>query len=244
MGKIIAIGGGDFNETDKINKEIIRLCGKDKPKALYAPTAGSDTEFYCREFITYFGEILGCETEILYLGKEKTEKEEIQERIFTSDIIYVGGGITGEMISVWKTYGVDSILKEAYEKGIVITGVSAGAMCWFTWCGAGVRDQTKKLINLLKVPGLGWIDGLCCPHYNDPRRKRMLKALIKHEPILAIGISDYCAIEIIDERYKIILSRPWAKAYKVYWKDNTFYEKPIKKETVFQPLKELLTIET
>lgn len=168
MGKIIAIGGGEIGrlgypiETEKIDREIIKLTGKKKPKLLFLPTASADSEGYFKTVKKYFGKKLGCYVNVLYLTKEKLSKKEIERKILISDIIYVGGGNTLYLMKIWRKLEVDKILEKAHKKGIVLSGLSAGAICWFKY---GNSDSIKfKKGQYIKVKGLGLIDALMCPH--------------------------------------------------------------------------------
>lgn len=247
MKKIVAIGGGEIGrpghpiETTKIDKEIIRLTGKKNPKLLFIPTASSDSESYYKIVKKYFSDKLGCKTDVLYLIKEKQSKEEIKKKILESNIIYVGGGDTLKMMKVWKEKGIDKILKEAYKKGIVLSGLSAGSICWFKWGNSDSRKFTSPKANLIKISGLGLINALHCPHYNfEKDRKGDLKKMMKKTSGVAIAIDNCCAIEIIDDEYRIISSRSSANAYKVYWKAGKYYREIIKKEEEFKLLSDLL----
>lgn len=137
MKKLVAIGGGEIGqsgypvETTKIDKEIIRLTGKRNPRLLFIPTASSDSKSYFEAVKKHFGKRLGCKTDVLYLIKEKPTRKEIEEKILNSDMIYVGGGNTLKMMKVWRKTGVDKVLKQAYNKGVVLSGLSAGSICWF-----------------------------------------------------------------------------------------------------------------
>ncbi len=135
MGKIVAIGGGDMRalETLAIDKEIIALSGKSRPKALFIPTASSDSQEYWQAFQNAYGTELGCETNVLYLLNVNPTKDELEEKILSSDLIYVGGGNTLMMMRRWRRLGVDKILETAYNRDIVLTGLSAGCICWFSW---------------------------------------------------------------------------------------------------------------
>lgn len=110
--KIIAIGGGEIGrpgypiETEEIDREIIRLSGKKHPKVLFIPTASGDSPLYYETFKKYYGEKLGCKTDVLYLLKTKPSLEEIREKILNSDIVYVGGGNTLRMLKRWRKLGV------------------------------------------------------------------------------------------------------------------------------------------
>ncbi|MFC1953334.1 Type 1 glutamine amidotransferase-like domain-containing protein [Chloroflexota bacterium] len=146
MGKIVAIGGGEIGrqgypvETTGIDKEIIRLSGVVNPRLLFIPTATSDAESYVEAVHKHFGEDLGCTIDTLYLVKEKPGISEIRDKVLNANIIYVGGGNTLKMLKIWRNLGVDKILHEAYERNIVLSGLSAGAICWFRY---GSSDSRK-----------------------------------------------------------------------------------------------------
>ena len=135
MKKIVAVGGGEIGrpgysiETAKIDKEIIKLSGKKRPKFLFIPTASLDADDYVKVVNNYFGNKLGCVIDVLYLVNKKISRREIENKILNSDIIYVGGGNTFKMLKLWRKLGVDKVLAAAYKKGIVHSGVSAGAIC-------------------------------------------------------------------------------------------------------------------
>lgn len=245
MGRIIAKGGGyiEKGETLKIDRETIKLSGKKRPELLFIPTASSDSVSYCEIVKKYFGKKLGCKVDVLYLIKEKPSKKEIENKILTSDIIYVGGGNTLKMMNIWRKLGVDKILKQAYEKGIVLSGTSAGSICWFKYGNSDSRKYKNLKINFdyIRVSGLGLINGLFCSHYDvEKNRKPNLKKMMEKKSGVAIAVDNCCALEIIDDRYHIISSKKSANAYKTYWKGGKYYEEKIKKENKFELLKELL----
>ena len=251
MKKIVAIGGGKIGqpgypvETTKIDKEIIRLTGKKNPRLLFIPTASSDSESYFKVVKKHFGKRLGCKTDVLYLIEEKPTRKEIEEKILNSDIIYVGGGNTLKMMKVWRNTGVDKILKRAYGKGVVLSGLSAGSICWFD---SGHSDSMSfynpKKWEYINVKGLGLIRGIHCPHYNGrtlgvPRRK-YFQNMIKKIGGLGIAIENNCAIEFINGRYfKVITSKPRAGAYRVYKKHREIISEKIEQKIELSPLREL-----
>ena len=252
MGKILAIGGGHIGETiaDKtypvdilsIDKEIIRLSKKDKPKLLFIPTASSDSKSYSDIIHRHFGSNLGCQVDTLYLIKGKYSLKEIEKRIFSSDIIYVGGGNTLKMMNIWRKYGMDKILLRAYDNGTVISGISAGAICWFRCGNSDSRKFKNQDAKLIKVTGLGMIDALCCPHYDkEEYRKPALKTMMKKTSGIAIAMDNCTALEITEKNYRIIYSKKTANAYKVYWKNNKYHEDKLPKDGKFRPLEELLS---
>ena len=245
--KIIALGGGEIGrpgysiETTQIDKEIIKLTGKKNPKLLFIPTASTDSESYYEVVQKYFGKKLGCKTDVLYLIKEKLSQKEIKDKILKSDIIYVGGGDTLKMMKVWKKNGVDKIFKQAYENGVVLSGLSAGSICWFNSGISDSRRFTNPNADLIKVSGLGLINALHSPHYDvEKDRKPDLKKMMNKTSGVAIAIDNCCAIVVVDEKYKIISSKSSANAYRVYWQKNKYFEEIIEKEIEFKPIKNLL----
>lgn len=245
--KIVAIGGGEIGrpgypvETTKIDKEIINLTGKKSPRILFIPTASSDSESYFEVVKKHFGKRLGCKTDVLYLIKEKLTKNQIREKIFNSDIVYVGGGNTAKLMKIWRKTGIDKILGEAVKRDIILSGVSAGAICW---CKSGLSDS--RLFNntnagFIKVSALGLIKVLFCPHYDfEPKRQPALKDIMQKTSGVALALENCCALEVINNDYRIISSKKNVNAYKIYWKKNKFYKETIKQEKIFRPLSEIL----
>ncbi len=247
MKKIIAIGGGEIGrpgcpvETTKIDQETIKLTGKKRPKLLFIPTASSDSESYVPVVQKHFGQRLGCQTDVLYLINQQLIKQDIADKILSADIIYVGGGNTFKMMKIWRQNNVDRILKKAYKKGIVLSGVSAGSICWFKWGSSDSRRFRNPAAASIKVSGLGLIKALHCPHYDvEKHRKADLKKVMRKTSGVAIALENCCALEVIDDQYRIISSKASANVYKVYWQGSKYHEEKIKKEKKFKPLVELL----
>lgn len=249
MKKIVAIGGGGIGKprsksetTTKIDQEIIRLAGKKNPRLLFIPTASSDSALYVEAVQKHFGQKLGCKINVLYLIKEKPTKKEIKEKILNTDIIYIGGGNTLKMMNIWRKIGVDKALKQAYNKGVVLSGLSAGSICWFD---SGHSDSMSfyhpKKWKYINVKGLGFIQGIHCPHYNDhtlgvPRKKRF-QNMIKKIGGLGIAIDNNCAIEFINgEHFKVITSKPHVGAYRVYKKHGKIVSEKIPQKTELFPI--------
>lgn len=245
--KIIAIGGGEIGrpgfsiETTLIDKEIIKLTNKKNPKLLFIPTDSGDSEVYFDVAEKYFGKKLGCKVEVLYLLKSILSKKEIEEAIFSTDIVYVGGGDTLKMMKLWRRFGVDKILEQACKQGIIMSGISAGANCWFKFGNADSRKIKNSQIPLTKVSGLNFIPALLCPHYDCGKdRKSDLKRMMRKTSGVSLALDDCCAIEIIDGAYRIISSKDTANAYKVFWLKGEFNEILLRKEKKLLPIFDLL----
>ena len=213
---IVAIGGGEIRTggTADIDREIVRLSHKQHPRILFIPTASSDSEKYCRRFQGHFGEFLKCQTDALFLTGGPPSAQEIERKIFSADIVYVGGGNTLYMMRVWRRLGVDKLLRAAYEQGIVLAGISAGAICWFD---SGHSDSmsfySPRKWKYVNVKGLGFIKGVHCPHFNSSTRgiprRRAFKEMIHKIGGTGIALDNNCAVEFLDDRfYRVITSKP------------------------------------
>jgi dipeptidase E len=219
---IVAIGGGHIRTkaTLAIDREIIRLSRKEHPRLLFIPTASSDDEGCWDVAQRYFGDFLKCKTDVLYLIREKPSPRQIREKILSADIIYVGGGNTLLMMRLWRRLGVDKLLRRAYEKGTVLCGVSAGAICWFdSGHSDSISFYNPRHWDYINVKALGFVKGVFCPHYDSTTlripRRRHFKDMIGKIGGVGIAVENSCAIEIVDNQYRVIRSSCRARAYRV-----------------------------
>ena len=192
----MAIGGGGFGRSLgnlQIEKYILSLTSNTNPKVCFIPTASGDNDLYKLNFYRAFTQ-LGCITSHLDFFARTDNLEKI---IFEQDIIYVGGGNTKSMLAVWKEWNLDIILKKAYERGIIMSGVSAGAICWFD---QGITDSYADNLRILDC--LGIVDGIACPHFDEEsEREPFVTNLIKREVIdSCICIEGNCAVHILNEK--------------------------------------------
>jgi dipeptidase E len=245
---IVAIGGGVMKTrgTAAIDREIMRLAHKKNPKLLFIPTASSDSEIYWKHVQEYFGRFLKCKTDVLFLIKERPSKQQIRDKILSADIIYVGGGNTLMMMRLWRRLGVDKLLRQAYENGIVLSGISAGSICWFD---SGHSDSMSfynpRKWKYINVKGLGLINGIHCPHYNGmtlgiPRRKHF-REMIRKTGGIGIAIENNCAIEFVDGRfYRVIRSKSNSRAYRVYKGGGDVVTEQIRPQRQLAPIESLI----
>ena len=139
---------------------------------------------------------------------------------------------------------MDKVLREAWQKGVVLSGLSAGSICWFD---EGHSDSMSfynpKKWKYIKVRGLGFVRGIHCPHYDGetrgvPRRKYFEKMIARGGGI-GIAIDSNCAIEFVGDTYRVISSRRGAGAYRVYKKKGKIVSEKILEKKEFSPIVEL-----
>ena len=189
---IVAIGGGGFGRSLgslEIEKYLISLISKKRPKICFIPTASGDSSLYKLNFYRAFSKLDCITSHIDFFSRT----ENLEEKVLTQDIIYVGGGNTKSMLAVWKEGNLGNILQNAYEKGIVMSGVSAGAICWFE---KGITDSYAEGLNIIEC--LGIVDGIACPHFDEEKeREPYVNDIIQREIIEScICIEGNCALHI------------------------------------------------
>ncbi|HVZ81085.1 MAG TPA: peptidase E [bacterium] len=236
MLKIVAIGGGRFGwgnppvDVVPLCQEIIHLSGKKYPRILFVPTASDDRLATVEMVKRLFVRRLGCRLDTLYLVKTKPAIAQIRKKVMASDVVFVWGGNTLKMMRRWKLLGVDKVLREAREKGKVLCGPSAGAICWFRQGNSDSRKFKNPKAKLIKVTGLGFIDALGCPHYDGERdRKPELKEMMKKTPGVALAMDNCAALEVVGDKARAVVSKPTAGVYRVYWKAGRYFQEKLPK---------------
>jgi dipeptidase E len=209
---VVAIGGYSKTKIEErsfepisINKEIIELSGKSNPKVLFIPTASTDSPKYIFEFQNMFDGVLNAQTDVLKLWDKNLNISEIKKKINNTDIIYVGGGNTLKMMNLWRRLGVEKMLINAYKKGIIMCGVSAGSICWFE---AGVSDSRQyknpDSHQYIRVTGLGILPYINNPHLNSTLydrgfRTKGMQIILKRTKETCLAIEDAAAVVFINE---------------------------------------------
>ncbi len=126
--------------------------------------------------------------------------DEMSELVLDSDLIYVGGGNTYKMMKIWRRFGLDTVLAEAASRGTVLSGLSAGAICWFRYGRSDSRYFSSAEWNYIRVSGLGLINAVYCPYYHSQKRESNFSQLITKRGGIGIACDNNAAIEIVGER--------------------------------------------
>ena len=228
--QIIAIGGGGFGRNPGegiIENYILEQSDVDKPKVCFIPTATGDDEGYKESYYSTFS-MFDCDPVHLDFFKRTPDLESL---ILNQDIIFVGGGNTKSMLAVWKDWKLDKLLKIAYQKGTIMCGVSAGAICWFE---SGITDSWAEELKIMSC--LGFVNDVCCPHYDEePERRPTVHKLIKDQEIdSCIAIDGGCALHLINEdAYRSIVFSENKNAFHVSIKNNLIDEAPYPSIDIF-----------
>jgi peptidase E len=158
---------------------------------------------------------------------------DLETYLLAQNVIYVGGGNTRSMLALWREWGLDAILRKAYEAGVVLAGMSAGANCWFEQCST---DSVPGTLGVL--PGLGFLQGGFCPHYDgEVARRPSLHHLLKEDKILPTYAADNsAAVHFVDEQLLgAVSSTANAKVYRVLKAEGEVVETALDMTRLPQP---------
>ena len=213
-------------ENPSLDRSILEQARTSRPAVSFLPTASGDADAYLVKFYAAFSE-LDCRPSHLSLFKRTPT---LRSYLLAQDVIYVGGGNTKSMLAVWRDWGIPGLLREAWESGIILAGISAGAICWFEH---GVTDSFAGKLAALDC--LGFLRGSCCPHYDgEPeRRPALYELLLKGEISPGFAIDDGVAIHFVDDEiHRVVVSRPNANAYRVRAANGSVKEEPLRSSTL------------
>ena len=214
LQQIVAMGGGGFlmePENLLLDRFILSTTGVPEPKVCFLPTATGDFQGFIDRFYISFG-TLPCIPTHLSLFKPPTA--DLCSFVMDHDAIYVGGGNTRAMLALWREWGLDSILREAWLAGVVMAGISAGSICWFQ---QGLSDSVIPG-DLAPLMCLGFLPGSNCPHYDcEPGRRPSYRKLIQEGKLdSGYAADDGAALHFIGQELKsVVSSREAGKAYSV-----------------------------
>ena len=190
--KIIAIGGGGFTHQSDLSLDqfVIDKLKRTNNKIGFLATASKDDE---KKISLFYKRFKNTEFELSHFNLTSNTNG-FSEWIMSKDLVYIGGGNTVFMLEIWRKNKLENIFKDAYEKGIILSGISAGAVCWFDWI---LSDSVGPGFNPLR--GINLISGSCTPHSSNIKRINQFESDIKNNKLpQGIAIDDGVAVVFVD----------------------------------------------
>jgi peptidase E len=234
MRTIFAMGGGGFTmepANPVLDEYILGLARRPVPRVCFLPTASGDPLDHITRFYEAFSD-LPCEPTDVSLFRLGRRPVDLRRLLLSQDIVYVGGGSMRNMLAIWRVHELDAILRECWARGIVLAGLSAGAMCWFR---AGI---TKSRGRAEPVDGLGLLPGSLSVHYDgEPeRRPAYLAAVASGAMPEGFGADDGVGLLFRDCALRhVVASRPKARCVRVRRVGDRAEEQPVPVEVLGDP---------
>jgi dipeptidase E len=214
LGKrqIVAFGGGGFSMeagNPLLDDYVLGLTGVPRPRLCFLPSASGDADHYIVRFYRHFAG--RAETSHVSLFRRDHDLEDLHTHLLSQDAIYVGGGSVVSLMGVWRAHGIDSVLREAWESGVLLCGVSAGSLCWFA-DGISAFHGTPQ-----RYQGLGLLPWSNTVHYDaDRSRGDAFREHLMQDMPPGYAACDGTALHFVGERLaSVVSSRPGAKAYRM-----------------------------
>lgn len=213
--QIVAFGGGGFSMewgNTLLDDYVLSLTGASRPRVCFLPTASGDADHYVVRFYRAFA-AERCEPSHISLFRRETGVGDPRAHLLAQDLIYVGGGSVVSQLGTWRAHGLDEILREAWEAGVVLCGGSAGALCWFSHALSGFHEGPPR-----PVEALGLLPWSCAVHYyqEQGRREHYLDAVGTGVVEAGYGIGDSAALHFVGtELAQVVSSRADARAVEV-----------------------------
>ena len=211
--RLALLGGGFSTDDGLLDDWVLAQARVARPKVCFVPTASGDAPAYIDQFLTAFRSRPDCEPSVLRLFRRELDDDALRSFLLAQDVVYVGGGNTANLLAVWRTHGVDRLLREAYARGTLLCGISAGANCW------AEGSHTDSFGPLTHLPdGLGLLPGSVCPHYDsEPGRRPSYRAAVAAAKLPAgWGVEDGAGALFTDGVLAETVTRtPGAGVYRV-----------------------------
>lgn len=177
-----------------LDQFFFSLAQKSKPNVCFIGTASGDAQGYIERFYDYMKD---HEVTPSHLSLFKGPEGSLRDYVLSKDVLYVGGGNTRNLMTLWRDWGLDKIIREAYQRGVVIGGLSAGGLCWFE---EGITDSVPG--NLTKLSCMNILSGSFCPHYDgEADRRPAFQDFVKDGLKAGYACDDSAAVYFENEKF-------------------------------------------
>ncbi len=191
-----------------LDEYVLGLTGAAEPRICFLPTASGDADHYVVRFYGAFRE--RARPSHISLFRRERGTSDLRAHLLAQDLIYVGGGSLISLLGVWRAHGLDSILREAWEAGVVLCGLSAGSLCWFAEAVSGYHGEVNR------VRGLGFLSQSNAVHYGDGERRAAFHRHLLDGMPDGYAAEDGTALRFVgDELVEVVASGSDARAYKL-----------------------------
>ena len=212
--QIVALGGGGFSMeagNPLLDDYVVSLTGAERPRVCFLPTASGDADHYVVRFYRRFAAGADASHVSLFRRDRSAVETDVARHLLAQDLIYVGGGNVVSMLGTWAAHGLGAVLRAAWERGVVLCGLSAGSLCWFAEALTAFEGEPRR------VAGLGLLPHSNCVHYDaEPRRREEYLRFVGDGMRPGYAAEDGAALHFVGtELARVVASRPHARAFYV-----------------------------
>ncbi len=220
--QIVAFGGGGFSMESGnplLDNYVLGLTGAERPRVCFLPSASGDADHYIVRFYRAFPADR-CEASHVSLFRREQGPADLRRHLLSQDLIYVGGGSVVSLLGVWRAHGIDRVLHEAWEAGVILCGLSAGSLCWFAEAVSGFHGEPRR------VEGLGLLPFSNCVHFEPGSSRRIAyHGFLRDGMLPGYAAGDGAALHFTGaELSRVVASRPEARGYRLDLIDGAVVE--------------------
>ena len=212
----------DWGNTS-LDDHLLGLTGVERPRVCFLPTASGDADHYVVRFYRAFP-ASRCEPSHISLFRRETGVGDPRAHLLAQDLVYVGGGSLVSLLGTWRAHGIDLVLREAWQAGVVMCGGSAGSLCWFAEAVSAFHGGVPR-----RLEGLGFLPWSNAVHYGDePGRRSAFRDAVAAGMAPGYGVGDAAALHFVGtELAEVVASRPRASAVFVSAVDGEVAEREL-----------------
>jgi dipeptidase E len=241
--QIVAFGGGGFSMeagNPLLDDYVLGLTGAERPKVCFLPTASGDADHYIVRFYRHFAGRSSASHVSLFRRDSGCGAVEgdVEAHLLAQDLIYVGGGNVISLLGTWRAHGLDAVLEQAWRKGVVLCGPSAGSLCWFAEALTAFHSAPRP------VRGLGLLPYSNCVHYDaEPARQVEYKRFVGVGMAPGYAADDGAALHFRGRALeRVVSSRPHARAFRIQPLAGEVAETPLQVDYLGAPLREAAAV--
>lgn len=209
---------------------VLGLARAERPRVCFLPSASGDADHYVVRFYRHF-DAARCEPSHISLFRRDHGPADMRAHLLSQDLVYVGGGSVVSLLGVWRAHGLDEVLREAWEAGVVLCGLSAGSLCWFEEGVSAFHGAPQR------VAGLGLLPHSNTVHYDgEPGRREAYHRFVRAGMPAGYAADDGASLHFVgDDLHRVVASRSGARAYRVARVGSDVVETPLEAQRLDAP---------
>jgi len=233
--QIVALGGGGFSMeagNPLLDGYVLAATGVERPRVCFLPTASGDADHYIVRFYRAFCASTCEPSHVSLFRRDRGGVGDVAAHLLEQDLIYVGGGSVISLLGTWRAHGLDAVMAEAWRRGLVLCGLSAGSLCWFAEAVTAFHGPPQR------IDGLGLLPHSNCVHYDDePCRRQEYRRFVRDGMCAGYAADDGAALHFVGtDLHRVVASRPGKRGWRVALRGDRVVERKLPTVDLGAPL--------